>query len=321
MSHPTVSILIPVYNREDYIGECIESALKQSFVDFEIVIVDNASNDKTWEICEEYASLDHRIRIYRNDENIGPVRNWLACLDYANGEYGKILFSDDLMRPDCLESTILLFNPDVGFVFSQVMLGEKTWSGEGECCWHTATGIYDASSFIDASLYGGSGVPVSPCAGIFRLKDIRNALESEISIPNVSDFLDYGAGPDLFVFLMAANRYKKVGYNHEMLMFFRVHSDSISTAQSETVPERYGQTRMYFAGEYLNTHQFNRVLMLEWLSSMKRKRKFIGFKSFYRLNCNEKHAGEFSVSVLFWASIKLIGNIIKGRWPRRSPIE
>jgi len=73
---PKVSILIPVFNRKDYIAECIQSALDQTFTDFEVVVVDNASEDGTWEICQQFAANDQRVRIFQNDTNIGPVRNW-----------------------------------------------------------------------------------------------------------------------------------------------------------------------------------------------------------------------------------------------------
>ena len=83
MKSPKVSILIPVFNRKSYISDCIQSALDQTISSIEIIIVDNASNDGTWEICQEYANRDQRIRIFRNDTNIGPVRNWKKCLDPA----------------------------------------------------------------------------------------------------------------------------------------------------------------------------------------------------------------------------------------------
>ena len=78
---PRVSILIPVYNREALIGECIQSALFQTFTDFEVIIVDNASTDNTWGICQRFAEQDKRVRVFRNEKNIGPVRNWRRCVD------------------------------------------------------------------------------------------------------------------------------------------------------------------------------------------------------------------------------------------------
>lgn len=126
MNSPRVSILIPVYNREKYIADCIQSALDQTFHDFEIVVVDNASNDGTWEICQEYAARDNRVRIFRNASNIGPVRNWIRCAQEARGEYSKILFSDDLLEPDCIERMLQCLDgrSDVGLLFCAARIGE-----------------------------------------------------------------------------------------------------------------------------------------------------------------------------------------------------
>ncbi|MEZ4707760.1 MAG: glycosyltransferase, partial [Caldilineaceae bacterium] len=72
---PKVSIGLAVYNGEDYLSEAIESILNQSFSDFELIISDNASTDRTTAICEAYAAQDARIRYHRNETNIGGANN------------------------------------------------------------------------------------------------------------------------------------------------------------------------------------------------------------------------------------------------------
>src|SRR5437879_4126737 len=99
MTVPLVSILIPLYNREQLLGPCIQSALDQTVRGFEVVIVDNASTDGTWQVCQAFAAKDSRVRIFRDPVNIGPVRNLQRCIQEARGQYGKILFSDDLIKP------------------------------------------------------------------------------------------------------------------------------------------------------------------------------------------------------------------------------
>lgn len=84
-----VSILIPVYNRENLVGETIESAINQTYKNIEIIIVDNCSTDNTWQVLQDYAQKDNRIRIFQNPENIGLVRNWERCIDVANNRYYK----------------------------------------------------------------------------------------------------------------------------------------------------------------------------------------------------------------------------------------
>ena len=61
------------------LADCLKSALAQTCGDLEVVVVDNASTDGTWEVCREFAPVDSRVRIFRNPENIGPVRNWQRC--------------------------------------------------------------------------------------------------------------------------------------------------------------------------------------------------------------------------------------------------
>src|SRR5690606_35808884 len=117
-----VSIIIPVYNRVNIISETIESALGQRYEDFEVVIVDNASTDGTWEIIQQYALNDSRVRVFRNDHNIGAVWNWKRALYEALGYYGKILWSDDLIDEAFLEMTFALFEEDVAFVYSKVRI-------------------------------------------------------------------------------------------------------------------------------------------------------------------------------------------------------
>ena len=100
-----VSILIPVYNRDKFIEETINSALSQTYQNIEIIIVDNNSTDNTWRIIKKYTKKDNRIKAFKNDTNIGPVRNWKKCTDKADGEFGKILWSDDLIAPEFIEKT------------------------------------------------------------------------------------------------------------------------------------------------------------------------------------------------------------------------
>jgi glycosyltransferase involved in cell wall biosynthesis len=102
MPPPLVSVVITSYNRERYIATAIESVLAQSMTDFELIITDNASRDRTVDIARSYES-DQRVRVHVNDSNIGqfPNRNLGAAL--ARGKYLKYVDSDDAIYPHCLE--------------------------------------------------------------------------------------------------------------------------------------------------------------------------------------------------------------------------
>jgi len=84
--NPCVSIGLPVYNRERFLRETLESLLAQTFEDFELIISDNASTDGTQAICREYTSKDPRIRYYRNDQNRGASWNYNHVFELSVGE-------------------------------------------------------------------------------------------------------------------------------------------------------------------------------------------------------------------------------------------
>jgi glycosyltransferase involved in cell wall biosynthesis len=100
---PIVSIGMPVYNGEEFIVEALESLLGQTFINFELIISDNASEDRTGEICTEYALRDSRIRYIRQKQNIGAVANFQFVLDTAVGEYFMWNAADDYRATDCIE--------------------------------------------------------------------------------------------------------------------------------------------------------------------------------------------------------------------------
>lgn len=112
---PKVSVCIPTYNGANYIQEAIHSVLRQTYQDFEIIIVDNASTDNSVALVTELARGSEKIHLYRNDQNIGLAGNLNKCFQLARGEYIKYLCVDDLLLPDCLALMVerLDAHPDV----------------------------------------------------------------------------------------------------------------------------------------------------------------------------------------------------------------
>ncbi len=94
------------YNREQFIAEAIESVISSSFVDFELIIVDDCSNDKTLCIAESYADRDRRIRIFLNDKNLGDYPNRNKAANYARGKYIIYVDSDDMILQDGFERCV-----------------------------------------------------------------------------------------------------------------------------------------------------------------------------------------------------------------------
>jgi glycosyltransferase involved in cell wall biosynthesis len=104
---PLVSICIPVYNGETYIRQAIESVLAQTYTNFELIISDNLSTDKTLEIVDSIR--DDRIKISKNKKNLGLVGNFNACIHKANGKYVKVLCCDDVLSPDAIKKEVDAF--------------------------------------------------------------------------------------------------------------------------------------------------------------------------------------------------------------------
>lgn len=95
VSAKKVSVCIPAFNHARFLPQAIDSVLAQTYRDYELIIVDDASDDNSCDIIRKYKDQDERINCSRNETNLGMVRNWNRCLDMAQGEYVKFLFGDD----------------------------------------------------------------------------------------------------------------------------------------------------------------------------------------------------------------------------------
>ena len=109
-----ISIIVPVYNAEKYLSRCIDSILRQTFADFELILVNDGSSDKSKEICEKYLESDPRIKLI-NQENSGVSAARNTGLDNASGEYIGFVDSDDFIEKNMYEE---LYN-----------ILKKNWSG------------------------------------------------------------------------------------------------------------------------------------------------------------------------------------------------
>ncbi|AFY71824.1 glycosyl transferase family 2 [Thalassoporum mexicanum PCC 7367] len=120
---PLVSICIPTYNAAEFIAETLNSAIAQTYSNFEIIISDDSSSDETAAIvasCQEQLG-DQRDRLrWLSHDRYGVVGNWNFCISQAQGKYIKFLFQDDLLRPDCLTQMVALAEQDeqIGLVFA-----------------------------------------------------------------------------------------------------------------------------------------------------------------------------------------------------------
>lgn len=107
MNQPLVSIIVPCYKVEQYLPNCIESVLNQSYHNWELILVDDGSPDRSGEICDEYAMKDKRIKvIHKENAGVAAARN--SGIEIATGDFATYLDGDDFLHPDCLKALVYI---------------------------------------------------------------------------------------------------------------------------------------------------------------------------------------------------------------------
>jgi glycosyltransferase involved in cell wall biosynthesis len=210
---PRVSVLMPVYNAELYVGEAIESILNQSYTDFEFIILNDGSTDKSEEIILSYQ--DQRIRYYKNAQNLKLPVTLNKGIEQAKGEYIARMDSDDIALPERLMKQIHFLdqNPEVGVCGSNVELFGK---------WNFITDLSNTSHDIDAELLLKN--PVFHSTVMFRKSLI---LESGIKYnPSFEHLEDY-------FFWAELSFYTKIVNLKDVLLKYRWHEENVSATQNE----------------------------------------------------------------------------------------
>ncbi|MEJ8566889.1 glycosyltransferase family 2 protein [Elongatibacter sediminis] len=125
---PLVSILVTVYNRESSVGETLSSVLRSDYCNFEVIVVDDCSSDGSQAIVSAFAEGDKRIRVHRNERNLGDYPNRNKAASLAKGRYLKYVDSDDLIYPHGLSVMVAAMeaNPDAVLGLAHSMPEEET---------------------------------------------------------------------------------------------------------------------------------------------------------------------------------------------------
>jgi len=205
--YPTVSIVIRVYNRERYIGRAIESVLSQSYTDFDLLVWDDGSTDKTAQIAIEYAKKDRRVRIAFYNHR-GAVKALKSALADTFGIYLCWVDSDDMLAPTALEETVAVLeeNPTVGMVYTdyQLINASDRIIGFGNRC------------LIPYS-------KVLPDFKIFQFRLIRRSVFEEIG--GIDESFRCAEGYDLCLRIAELT---EVHHVPKPLYFYRIHEDLVS---------------------------------------------------------------------------------------------
>lgn len=212
-----ISVIVPVYNVEKYLNECIDSILAQTYTDFELILVDDGSPDNCGAICDEYAEKDSRIRvIHQENGGLSVARN--TGLDAANGEYITFVDSDDVIYKTYLErllQTLLLENADVAVCNKTEFWDKEIPAIEN----HGSTKKAESMTGLEACsrVYRvGGGISIIACCKLYR-----NVLFEDVRFPVGRIHEDQAVVPRV---LYASS---KIAVIDENLYYYRQHSESI----------------------------------------------------------------------------------------------
>jgi glycosyltransferase involved in cell wall biosynthesis len=222
---PLVSVCIPVYNTERFVADAIASALCQTYQELEIVIVDNASTDTTPQVLAGFT--DPRIRMFRNDENIGAAGNFNRALSLARGRYLKLLCADDVLYPSCVEQQVAVFEADARAEIAVVGCARDIIDDRGKRWLRRRfpgrTGWIDGSAAISMTVRSGTNIFGEPAAILVRTDAARAAGAFD---PRYGFCLDL----DLWCRLLRAGALYMID---ETLCGFRVWSQSWSASLAQ----------------------------------------------------------------------------------------
>lgn len=207
---PLISIIIPVYNVEHYIEECLDSICGQSYHNIEILVVDDGSTDNSGNICDLYKEKDKRIRVYHKENGgLSSARN--LGLEYAHGDYISFVDSDDFIRNDMIES-LYAFMSEECCEIAECAFGNNCDKSVGKykiLNKHEALKEYLSSQYFYPN--------VSVCNKLYKAQIIK-----ELKFPVGKIHEDY-----LFQ-TMALNSVKNYGFVNDEMYNYRVREESIT---------------------------------------------------------------------------------------------
>ena len=148
-NNPLVSIGLPVFNGEDFLEKALDSILKQSYKNIEVIVCDNASTDRTRTIIDTYRKNDNRIKYHRHDTNLGAAANYNSTFELSKGKYFKWAAHDDVMHEDYIEQCVQAMESDSSTSVVQSLVGQI--DENGTVTTHEYTGVDDIFS-EDASI-------------------------------------------------------------------------------------------------------------------------------------------------------------------------
>lgn len=270
---PFVSVVTPVFNAEKYLSECIESILAQTYENWEYVIINNRSTDRSLEIAQSYAENDPRIRIHNNKEHLSLLQNWNHALRQISSEskYCKIVHADDWLFPDCITRMVELAesNPNVGIIGSY-RLEETKVSCDGLPYSSKVVSGRMISRYALLGTLGSSYIFGSPTTLLFR-SDLVRARKSFYNESNLH--ADTESCYDLL-------QEYDFGFVHQVLSYTRRHNESQTSFVRRLNTYTPSDLIMFkkYGPVYLSNQEFNEF----FAKRIKNYYKFLGKSVFHR---------------------------------------
>ena len=170
---PRLSLGLPVYNGERYLADAVDALLAQTFTDFELIISDNGSADRTAEIARHYASIDPRVRFIQHPQNRGSTFNHNFVIEEARGEFFKWVSDDDLYAPNLLERCIeaLDSRPEVALAHAWTAFIDEAGRITNPIDYGLTTDVPDAVARFRSVLYTDGGDDIY---GVIRMAVLRD---------------------------------------------------------------------------------------------------------------------------------------------------
>jgi glycosyltransferase involved in cell wall biosynthesis len=255
-----VSVLVPVFNAERYLTECLESILTQEFSDFEIIIADDGSTDGSVEIIKQFASRDSRIVWRRNSENLGEAANCNAGLKTAKGEYIKVVHADDkLLSPSAIRKMVAALdeNPAASLVGSRQHFTRMDPTSKLEPhLFSDKSGCFNGRQVIVECLEKDGNLIGNPTVTLFRRSQAQRGFDTRFK-----QLVDW----EMWFHLLEQGDFV---YLAETLATWRLHGNQ----QSATNHGRYDLllVQIYYGRDWLQAAATKRLLFIQ-SRSLKKK--------------------------------------------------